>query len=75
MPKPTVTMVAKRAKRYNRAYLVPGKTFQARPGDAQTLRLLGWAKDPPAPKGSKEPKVEPIKADTYLTADLQVQDE
>lgn len=63
MPKPTVTMLAKKAKRYNRADLVPGKTFQARPGDVKILRLLGWAKDAPAPK--------PVKAGTYQTADLK----
>lgn len=61
MPKPTVTMLAKKAKRYNRADLVPGKTFQARPGDVRALRLLGWATDSP----------KPIKAATYQTAELK----
>lgn len=74
MPKPTVTMLARKAKRYNRADLVPGKTFQARPGDVKTLKHLGWAKDAPAPKAAREPKVEPIKAGTYQTANLQAEE-
>lgn len=63
MAKATVPMVATKSKRYNRADLVPGKTFLAKPGDVKTLKFLGWAKDAPPPK--------PIKAATYQTAELK----
>lgn len=62
MPKPTVTLLATKAKRYNRADLVPGKTFQARPGDVKVLQRLGWATDAPI-------EVKPAK--TYQTTELK----
>lgn len=64
MPKPTVPMLATKAKRYNRKDLRPGKVFDAKPEDVKMLKILGWAVDPPPPRPVKS-------AGTYQTTALK----